>query len=262
MKISAKLRTGYIFSAAIVIFAGIFIYISFKEMLIKNRELKYVDTISHNVVELNILANEYLIYREKRPKTQWDIVIDILRRLLGEAAIQASSHQSSLKEIREDIEIVRTHFSDLVSLHPRSKEMDTDELLLQTQNRIQGLMILKLQRVLSNTAQLKNQIGDELIHIQQFMSWMSITLIMVTALMSIVIGIIVSRSITSPIKHLMRRAESIGSGNLEDPLESTDWKDEIGNLSSSFDQMVINLKSLRINLKLIRINYKIVGPTF
>ena len=59
MKISAKLRTGYIFSAAIVIFAGIFIYTSFKEMLIKNRELKYVDTISHNVFELYVLANEY-----------------------------------------------------------------------------------------------------------------------------------------------------------------------------------------------------------
>jgi|GEM_PF-3239537 hypothetical protein len=39
MKISTKLRIGYIFSAIIVILAGVFIYSSFQQMLIKGREL-------------------------------------------------------------------------------------------------------------------------------------------------------------------------------------------------------------------------------
>ena len=61
MTIATKLRIGYILSAVIVILAGVIIYISFTQMRIKSRELEFVDAISQNVFELNILSNEYLM---------------------------------------------------------------------------------------------------------------------------------------------------------------------------------------------------------
>lgn len=200
MRISTKLRIGYILSAVIVIFAGVIIYISFKQMRIKSREFEFVDTISQNVVELNILGNEYLMYPEERPRIQWDIKYKVVSHLLAEGKIHASSHQSLLNQIREDLGIIRTHFSDLVSLYATSKPIIESELHQQIQNRLQSLMLLKSERVLSNSVQLKNRIKDELFYLQRFTNWMSIALIAATALLSVIIGLLVGRSITSPIK--------------------------------------------------------------
>ena len=247
MKITTRLRIGYILSAVIVILAGVIIYVSFTQMRIKSRELEFVDAISQNVFELSILSNEYLLYREERPRIQWDIKYKVVRRLLGDGKIHASSNQSVLTEMRKDLGLIGSHFSDLVSLHATSIAIFESKLHQQNQNRLQSLMLLKLERVLSNSVHLKNQIKDELIYIQQYTNWMFIALITATALLSVIIGLMVGRSITSPIKTLIRGAESVGSGNLEVRLETTDRNDEIGYLSKSFDQMVNNLKTVMVS---------------
>ena len=158
MKIITRLRIGYILSAVIVILAGVIIYVSFTQMRIKIRELEFVDAISQNVFELSILSNEYLMYREERPRIQWDIKYKVVSRLLGDGKIHASSNQSVLTEMRKDLGLIGSHFSDLVSLHAPSIAIFENELHQQNQNRLQSLMLLKLERVLSNSVHLKNQI--------------------------------------------------------------------------------------------------------
>jgi PAS domain S-box-containing protein len=199
------------------------------------------------VFELDILCNEYLMYQEKRPKIQWDIKYETVNRLLGEEKFHASGHLSQLKEIRENLIRIGTHFSDLVSLHETSNEMVDKERHQQIQDDTQSLLLLKLQRMLSHSIQLKNKIEKELIFIQQYMNWMSITLIMATALLSVVIGLLVGRSITSPIKTLIQGAESVGSGDFDVRLDTTARKDEIGRLSKSFEQMATNLKTTTVS---------------
>jgi len=63
------------------------------------------------------------------------------------------------------------------------------------------------------------------------------------ALFSIVVGFVLYRSlIQKPIKKLEKAAEEIGKGNLSYEMEVARAKDEIGNLSRSFDQMRAALK--------------------
>ena len=51
----------------------------------------------------------------------------------------------------------------------------------------------------------------------------------------------IAHSISEPIKRLSEGAEIIGSGNLDYKL-GTNLKDEIGQLSRSFDKMTLDLK--------------------
>ena len=70
--------------------------------------------------------------------------------------------------------------------------------------------------------------------------------IIVLAIIFILCGIIIfsiTRSISEPIKRLSKGAEIIGSGNLEYRV-GTNLKDEIGQLSRSFDKMAQNLKTI------------------
>ena len=246
MRISTKLRIGYLFSAFIVILAGAIIYTSFKQMHITGINLKLVDTIQQSVFELNIIGDEFLLYHEERPKIQWQIKHKVLGRLLEEASFHDPDNEFLLIEILEDVRFIGTVFSDLVSSHSASRDIFESELLRQKQNRLQSRLLLKSQKVLFNATQLKNQIADELFSIQKYTNWISITLIMTAALLALLIEFLISRSITSPIKDLMRGTEMISSGNLEFRLK-TDRSDEIGRLSRSFDQMINNLKTIMVS---------------
>jgi PAS domain S-box-containing protein len=245
MRISTKLRIGYIFSALIVIFAGAIIYLAIHQMDITGRHLKYANTITQSVFELNIFGNEFLLYREQRPKTQWHIKHKTLSRLLGEENFNNPNNQSLVIRMREDLEHIRALFLDL-SRHSTTSDILENEIPRKMQNRLQSQLLLELQKMLSYSTQLKNQIADELFSIQQYTIWLSITVIMATAFFSVIIGFLTGRSITLPLKTLMRGTETVASGNLDFRLE-TDRKDEIGQLSHSFDQMVTNLKTVMVS---------------
>jgi PAS domain S-box-containing protein len=246
MRISTKLRIGYLSSAFIVIFAGAIIYISFKQMHTTSINLKRVDTIQQGVFELNIVGDEFLLYHEERPKIQWQIRHKALGRLIAEVNFHDPKNQSLLIEIIEDLRLIGTVFSDLVSSHSASRDIFESELPRQKQNRLKSRLLLKSQKVLFNASQLKNQIADELFSIQKYTNWISITLIMAAALLALLIEFLISRSITSAIRDLIRGTEMISSGNLEFRLK-TDRSDEIGRLSRSFDQMINNLKKIMVS---------------
>ena len=167
MRISTKLRIGYIFSAFIVVLAGVIIFLSFKQIHIANSELRFVDNVTQSVLELYIASNEYLLHREKRPKIQWEIQYETLNRLLGERNTHNPDLQLLVSNIRDDLDLIRTYFSGLVSIHSTAIGAHEGDLHLQMQNRLQSLLLLKSQSILDSFAQIKYQIKDNLLSIQK-----------------------------------------------------------------------------------------------
>jgi len=246
MRISTKLRIGYIFSAFIVVLAGVIIFLSFKQIHIANSELRFVDNVTQSVLELYIASNEYLLHREKRPKIQWEIQYETLSRLLGERNIHNPDLQLLVSDIRDDLDLIRTYFSEIVSIHSTTIGAHEGDLHLQMQNRLQSLLLLKSQSILDSFAQIKYQIKDNLLSIQKYTNWTIVILITASALFSVIIGYLTGWSVLSPIKNLIRGMETISSGNLEIRLK-TDRRDEVGQLSKSFDQMVRRLKTIMVS---------------
>ena len=246
MRISTKLRIGTIFSALVVILVGTIIIVSFKKLDNAARELRFVDTIMQSVFELNLAGHEFLLHQEKRPKAQWEITHEALIRLLDQKNTLSSNHQFSLIKIREDIALAQTLFAEFASRQTSANAFPEGELSRKIQNRLQSQLLLKTQRMLSHATQLKHQIEDELFSIQRYTNWIIITLIIATALLAIISGYVISRSIIVPVRALLRGTKIIGSGNLEFRLK-TDRRDEIGQLSESFDQMANDLNTVMIS---------------
>jgi len=67
-------------------------------------------------------------------------------------------------------------------------------------------------------------------------------------LLTIIIILLFSRSISRPIAKLVQSVETIGNGNLDYPIE-TSSKDEIGQLSKSFNRMIQDLKKTTASRK-------------
>ena len=115
MRISTKLRIGYIFSALVIILAGAIIIASFKQLHDAAGELRVVDTVMQSVFELNLAGHEFLLHQEQRPKAQWEITYQALSRLLGQENLLSPNHQSVLIKLREDLAIAQTLFADFAS---------------------------------------------------------------------------------------------------------------------------------------------------
>jgi diguanylate cyclase (GGDEF)-like protein len=65
---------------------------------------------------------------------------------------------------------------------------------------------------------------------------------------AVVLGLLVTRMITTPLSHLVQSAQAISEGRLEQPVEVKS-SDEIGDLAANFELMRQNLWGMRENLK-------------
>jgi signal transduction histidine kinase len=65
----------------------------------------------------------------------------------------------------------------------------------------------------------------------------------ITTAIAVVLGVLLARTITQPVRQLVMGAEEIGRGNLEYRIEVA-TRDEIGQLSQAFNQMTENLQAI------------------
>ena len=156
MKIRTKLIIGAICSCLTVLLVGAISYLSFQQIQQKNQQVKLADTIVHNVFDLTIFTNEYLLYREKRPRVQWETQYRTLHRLLQESPFSDPNKQSFITELRDDLEEIKALFSEITSIHPLHPAFN-EKLTRQLQSRLQSQVLLKSQRMLSHVSQLKDQ---------------------------------------------------------------------------------------------------------
>lgn len=75
------------------------------------------------------------------------------------------------------------------------------------------------------------------------------TLLLATILLSVMIAGFLVRQITGPVQKLEKAAREVAGGNLDVQLEIS-GKDEIGNMSNSFNQMTISLREATEKMKL------------
>lgn len=103
-------------------------------------------------------------------------------------------------------------------------------------DEVQGHLkeLINLNVSLSETT---NKESDELYHSARFIT---ITVIILSVLFNIGLGLVISRLISKPLKDISQLVEKVSKGDLTETT-AIDTKDEIGDLSRSINTMVVNL---------------------
>jgi len=245
MKIAAKLRAGYILSALVIILIGVVVYSSFQKIHLFNEELAHAENIMEDLFNLNVFGNSYLLFRETRPKTQWEIQFRKLDGLLRTNFFHQTGHQILVAKIRESVHQVDVLFQKIADIADAPDSIGKP-LLIRYQQQLQSRLMLKLQETFRYSAALKQQTENELNNIHRTASWLTLILVFFSALSSILIGHLVGKNIFIPIQKLLKGTHTIGSGNLEFHIEA-DRNDEVGELSHAFGKMTDNLKKSMIS---------------
>ncbi len=251
MKIFTKILLLACFSSFAIIVLTVFLYFSFQffnQAIEKNR---IANQISTSLFERRLLLDEYSLFGEDRPQKQWFVetnnITATIKSNLG--LFLKDFEKKDINSILETISLTKKEFSDLLTLRGQNNINSSDIKTIKEQKEIRILAQLINQSQEANDAANRLAVASsaEAVDTQTTILYLWIGYISIILLVML-IGLIIWRRIAMSIVKLHHGTEVIEEGNLDFKV-GTPVKDEIGQLSRSFDTMVTKLKVSYLNLE-------------
>ena len=199
------------------------------------------------VFALNVLVNEYLYQSElsqsgDRPRQQWLARHDRLISQLADTSTLADPRR--LNQAREHHGDLRRAFYRISANRQRraSPGSDDDERLTEIEQALVGQLLNSSEDFCAAVSELAESSRDAARRAQRVAYLVALVLIAASIPVLLTTSGLITRSITKPIARLQEGAQLIGRGDLTHRVGTT-AQDEVGQLSRTFDQMVIDLKS-------------------
>lgn len=137
-------------------------------------------------------------------------------------------------------------FLKRVSNHERYGSDPDSRLIKEVQSRLAGRLLVWSRDIASDASYLERRVDEQLTSTQEKISALVFVLIVVTTLFLTAILMGITRSITASLMMLRKGTEVIGAGNLDHKVAMS-ARDEIGELSRSFDRMTEQLRKVTVS---------------
>ncbi|MDI6761992.1 MAG: ATP-binding protein [Thermodesulfobacteriota bacterium] len=254
MKIKTRLQMITIFSVAIALAIGLVLFLTSQRVNKGIIGLKIADEIAKGVFELNIITYEYLLHREERMQTQWQLRHDSLTKLLTGEEFKSLERRLILDRMHQNLESLKDLFSQLVENYKRRGRKES-ALSRELEERLAGQLLVKSQAMVSDASQLAEASRAEVAIAQQRSSLLVMVFVAIMAAIIAAVSFMFGRSVVKPIRKLHEGTEIIGAGNLDYRVGTT-AKDEVGQLSRAFDEMIGKRKQAEEALGIALENWK------
>jgi two-component sensor histidine kinase/HAMP domain-containing protein len=225
---------------------GLALLLSHKTMKNSLVEGKTTRQIMHSMNELNNFVRSYMLYQDDRPRLQFLVEHDLITKLIDTIRFHNTEEQLILESIRHNSGSMRDAFLKLVSNYESPALVTNAALAKEAEERLAGRILIKSRDVVSNAFRLESLIHDEIattqrrINVLVFFLVLAITLPLTTALIRMM------RSINTSLASLRKGTEVIAAGDLNHRI-SLSARDEIGELSRSFDLMTEQLRNTTVS---------------
>lgn len=245
MRISTKLTLAALVPAIMSIIMGIGLSASYRAVDGWHQQQSAATQLSADVNELSDLARVYVLRHEERPRLQFLSKHAKVMQLLEQADFDSRGGRAHVADLKSDLEYSRSLFLKLVSNYETGDGRD-DRLFNDAEQRLSGQLFIRLRGANDVATQLVELIARDIVAYQQrFIG--TITGMMVLAAMILTAALLgVMTSITRGLVVLSTGTDRIGAGDLDHRI-SLNRKDELGELSRSFDRMTTRLKSLIVS---------------
>jgi len=232
MKITTKLSLIVLLPLLLLVGVGT-VLVHFNRLLKTEaqRESVAVEAM-RETFELNLLTHEYLQQRTARTEEQWRQKYGSLAELLRTVEFSSLTDQVTLAQARCVVEELKGLFAKLTASPVVSQGLE---------DRVVGQFLTESRSLASLTSALSRSASRARENAQRRANMLTLLLI---GGMAAGVGtwlLLLSRSITRPIRRLHRGAELLAAGQLDQKIGSA-ARDEIGELSRAFDSMAESLR--------------------
>lgn len=243
MKIKTLLQLGIILSCAILIALGMWIYSINKNYNETKENTVLAQNISDDILYLNTLTSDYLIYYQKRAYLQWKKVHERLSKKLESNSVD---NAINLVDLNVLIKTNKRSYKMFERLH--NVKENTDNLFLNAeQNKALTSQLVTTTQLMSiMTKNLIDSVRLEKAKIEQQLYWLVLVGFIIFILTLVTIWLTLAFRVVAPVRLLKEHISNIGSGNLN---EKFDYKnnDEIGDLATSFNLLTGKLYATTVS---------------
>ncbi len=247
------MKIKYQLLATIVSFAIVLIIISASILYTNERttQLSNQQDISGNIQStvghLSHISNNYFLYQEDYELVYWQTNITAIYGNLTQLTMKDPHQNIIISVIREDAQNAEIAFNHTISYLQSAPRNQSVRVLPEFQT-VWGNLTDKTQALSNDSAQLSQLLLNQTDQTHQSNIILIFALLVTFAFFLFLSYLITYRRTLKSISELQSGIAIIGSGNLDYSLKSNK-KDEIGEISNSFNQMTINLKNLNSKLK-------------
>lgn len=239
MKIKALLQFGIVASIIIITVLGMWI-LSINQKYLETKENTIVaQAISDNVLYLNSLTSDYLLYYQERAYLQWKNTHTRLTKVLESNSIDNVNDFIDINILRK---IHKSSFHLFERLHEGKINKQKENLLLiEDKNKALAAQLLTTTQQTSLLAKkLTDSVRINRENIEQQLYWLALVLFIIFFVTLSVIWITLAYRVVIPVRLLKEHISKIDSGNLNKKFISKN-NDEIGELATSFNTLTEKL---------------------
>jgi methyl-accepting chemotaxis protein len=247
MKLMTRARIAGVL--AIGVFLAYAVMTTYLDHTVTNfaRQANFAQRIIAKIDLLRFLTADNLIYRTERAQKQWAAVYDELRQLLNRQDYQAFLHEHDLVDTADKLKILGDFFKRSLALQGAAGANNpAAEASGELQSQLTTQLLLTAMNLSTRFTSLGQEVNKKLLKAQHWTTFWDILALLALAALIFGASITFQRAVVNPVLKLREGVAKVGAGNLDYQV-GMDSRDEIGELSQSFDEMTANLKKVTVS---------------
>lgn len=243
MKIKTLLQLGIILSFATFIVLGVWVYSINKNYNETKANTVLAQEVSDDILNLNTLTSDYVLYFHERAYIQWKKVHSRLSEKLE------SNNIDNVNEFVDLNVLIKNHnrsFNIFNRLH-KIEHFKTDSLQIKRQRKALTSQLLTTTQLMSlKTKKLIKSVRTKRTKIEQQLYWLALIIFVIFIATLIAIWGALAYRVVIPVRLLKEYISKIDSGSLNKIFVSKN-NDEIGELARSFNLLTEKLFSTTVS---------------
>ena len=247
MKIKYQLITTVVsFTIVLIVVSSSIFYTNYRVGQLLDQQ-NTMANIQRDVGHLSHISNDYFLLQTDSQLLSWQSTITAISGNLTDLKMKDRQQDQNIFVFGLDIQSVDYAFRETVSylqIAPRNQSVR----ILPEFQIVWSSLTDKIETLSNDSNQLSQLLLRQVNEAQQANLALIVILLSVFAVYLLVNFILIYRNALKPISELQTGMNVVGSGNL-DYIAKIEKKNEVGDLSNSFNQMTANLKDITLKLQ-------------
>ena len=236
MKIRTRLQVGMAFLLTQIVIIPLIFNFALTENYALEARRDLTREIFREVNELQFITFDYLMHRERRAFSQWQLKRESLTRLLIAELSSTADDRAFLARLRGNIMDMNVIFLRLAALGRDGKIRHPSTLREEAESMLISQLLIRTHTIVTETNRFQEETRDHAVADQRRTMYIVVGVVGLLTLITASILVFVNRIIMEAVERLEAGAKAFAEGNLDHRVTAV-RDDELGNLGGALNLM-------------------------
>ncbi len=243
-----KLIVSAVITIGLALAVALTVSLQYESVGQASRTERFTRSITRDVSDLNSLGYTYLLLKNRRAGTQWQLKYRSLGRLLSEHAAGTGEEQALIVRLRSDHERMKGLFDALAggTEERRAGAEGAAPPYDELRESLSSQLMARSEAMINDTSLLERESARRMDAVRQRSFFLVLASAFVLIVSAAATAFLLAKSIGGSIRALERGTQRITAGDLEYRIGMR-ANDELGKLARSFDTMTERLQTVTVS---------------